>query len=279
MLNISAFNSIENFISGELAHVLDRLYGSVCYVGIDIDPELKYPKGAARVTFTTEQSFIAAISGRFVHIPHADMSKRVLWFHQIKYSQVLEHLSSSCHIFSSCNESFQIHELSNSRILERMKAKLAIYLHVKEKICEIEWLKWLNIERCTILQFAFQFFFLIMPKTVIESVINDRYEISKVRRRKTTILTVFTWLICLLQVEIKPYVIDEQMCDECEGVQCAGRYAPYFCGDVACLQYYCESCWDYYHYGEYSDEKKAAHKPLVRIGDQTKVGLQNGPLK
>lgn len=66
-------------ISEELARVLDHLYGSVCYVGIDIDPELKYPKGAARVTFTTEQSFIAAISGRFVHIPHADMSKRVIF--------------------------------------------------------------------------------------------------------------------------------------------------------------------------------------------------------
>uniref|UniRef100_A0AAF5PUT7 Cytoplasmic polyadenylation element-binding protein 1 n=4 Tax=Wuchereria bancrofti TaxID=6293 RepID=A0AAF5PUT7_WUCBA len=132
----------------ELACVLDHLYGAVCYVGIDIDPELKYPKGAARVTFTTEYSFIAAISGRFVHIPHADMSKRV---------------------------------------------------------------------------------------------------------------------------EIKPYVIDEQMCDECEGTQCAGRYAPYFCGDVTCLQYYCESCWDCYHYGEYSDKKKASHKPLVRVGDQTKV--------
>ncbi|MCP9259687.1 Cytoplasmic polyadenylation element-binding protein 2 [Dirofilaria immitis] len=117
----------------ELASVLDHLYGSVCYVGIDIDPELKYPKGAARVTFTTEQSFVAAISGRFVHIPHADMSKRV---------------------------------------------------------------------------------------------------------------------------EIKPYVMDEQMCDECEGILCSGRYAPYFCGDMTCLQYYCELCWDCYHYGEYSDEKK-----------------------
>ena len=30
--------------AGELAEVLQTLYGSVCYVGIDIDPELKYPK-------------------------------------------------------------------------------------------------------------------------------------------------------------------------------------------------------------------------------------------
>ncbi|CDQ97494.1 unnamed protein product, partial [Oncorhynchus mykiss] len=31
----------------ELAMIMDRLYGGVCYAGIDTDPELKYPKGAA----------------------------------------------------------------------------------------------------------------------------------------------------------------------------------------------------------------------------------------
>ena len=25
--------------------IMDRLYGGVCYAGIDVDPELKYPKG------------------------------------------------------------------------------------------------------------------------------------------------------------------------------------------------------------------------------------------
>lgn len=29
----------------ELAMIMDRLYGGVCYAGIDTDPELKYPKG------------------------------------------------------------------------------------------------------------------------------------------------------------------------------------------------------------------------------------------
>lgn len=29
----------------ELALIMDRLYGGVCYAGIDVDPELKYPKG------------------------------------------------------------------------------------------------------------------------------------------------------------------------------------------------------------------------------------------
>ncbi|CAJ0606534.1 unnamed protein product [Cylicocyclus nassatus] len=132
--------------AGELAECLERLYGPVCYVGIDIDPELKYPKGAARVTFVTTQAFIAAINGRFVHVHHGESQKRV---------------------------------------------------------------------------------------------------------------------------EIKPYVMDEQMCDHCEGKQCSSRYAPYFCGDVDCLQYYCENCWDRVHY--HPGSRRSEHRPLVRMGDQTKV--------
>ncbi|KAK6733828.1 hypothetical protein RB195_017533 [Necator americanus] len=132
--------------ASELAECLQRLYGPVCYVGIDIDPELKYPKGAARVSFVTTQAFIAAINGRFVHVHHGESQKRV---------------------------------------------------------------------------------------------------------------------------EIKPYVMDEQMCDHCEGKQCSSRYAPYFCGDVDCLQYYCESCWDRIHYRPGS--RRSEHRPLVRMGDQTKV--------
>lgn len=31
-------------ITVELAMIMDRLYGGVCYAGIDTDPELKYPK-------------------------------------------------------------------------------------------------------------------------------------------------------------------------------------------------------------------------------------------
>lgn len=56
---------------------MDRLYGGVCYAGIDTDPELKYPKGAGRVAFSNQQSYIAAISARFVQLQHADIDKRV----------------------------------------------------------------------------------------------------------------------------------------------------------------------------------------------------------
>lgn len=129
----------------DLARSLHDFYGKVSYVGIDIDPELKYPKGAARVTFASAQSFVRAISGRFVQVNHAETNKRV---------------------------------------------------------------------------------------------------------------------------EIKPYVMEEQNCDECEGKLCKHNYAPYYCGDARCLQYYCEGCWDRMHY---TDPTRADHNPMVRTGDQTRV--------
>lgn len=61
----------------ELASIIERLYGGVCYAGIDTDPDLKYPKGAGRVAFSNQQSYIAAISARFVQLQHGDIDKRV----------------------------------------------------------------------------------------------------------------------------------------------------------------------------------------------------------
>ncbi|KAL8596905.1 Cytoplasmic polyadenylation element-binding protein 4 [Nucella lapillus] len=123
----------------ELAMIMDRLYGGVCYAGIDTDPELKYPKGAGRVAFSNQQSYIAAISARFVQLQHGDIDKRV---------------------------------------------------------------------------------------------------------------------------EVKPYVLDDQMCDECHGSRCAGKFAPFFCANVTCLQYYCEYCWAQIH----SRPGREFHKPLVKEG-------------
>lgn len=123
----------------ELALIMDRLYGGVCYAGIDTDPELKYPKGAGRVAFSNQQSYIAAISARFVQLQHGDIDKRV---------------------------------------------------------------------------------------------------------------------------EVKPYVLDDQMCDECQGSRCGGKFAPFFCANVTCLQYYCEHCWTTIH----SRPGREYHKPLVKEG-------------
>lgn len=78
----------------ELAMMMDRLYGGVCYAGIDTDPELKYPKGAGRVAFSNQQSYIAAISARFVQLQHGDIDKRVSLKRRNKlvcFSQVTQH--------------------------------------------------------------------------------------------------------------------------------------------------------------------------------------------
>ena len=78
--------------------IMDRLYGGVCYAGIDTDPELKYPKGAGRVAFSNQQSYIAAISARFVQLQHGDIDKRVgcFCFCYLIFSPVVVQLM--CHL-------------------------------------------------------------------------------------------------------------------------------------------------------------------------------------
>lgn len=153
----------------ELAMIMDRLYGGVCYAGIDTDPELKYPKGAGRVAFSNQQSYIAAISARFVQLQHGDIEKRV----------------------------------SASPPLPKVS----------------------------------------IPLTLAG-------------------LALLPWPCCPSQVEVKPYVLDDQMCDECQGARCGGKFAPFFCANVTCLQYYCEHCWATIH----SRPGREFHKPLVKEG-------------
>lgn len=40
----------------------------------------------------------------------------------------------------------------------------------------------------------------------------------------------------VFKVEVKPYVLDDQHCDICQGSRCGGKFAPFFCANVACLQ-------------------------------------------
>ena len=74
--------------------IMDRLYGGVCYAGIDTDPELRYPKGAGRVAFSNQQSYIAAISARFVQLQHGEIDKRVSE-HILAYHSVCSVTSAS----------------------------------------------------------------------------------------------------------------------------------------------------------------------------------------
>lgn len=132
--------------ASELANIMNNLYGGVCYAGIDTDPELKYPKGAGRVAFSNHQSYIAAISARFVHLHHSEIEKRV---------------------------------------------------------------------------------------------------------------------------EVKPYVLDDQFCDECQGARCGNKFAPFFCANITCLRYYCDNCWSTIH----SQPGREFHKPLVKEGADRPRGV------
>eukprot|EP00116_Pleurobrachia_bachei_P015509 sb/3475771/ len=64
------------------------------------------------------------------------------------------------------------------------------------------------------------------------------------------------------QVEVKPYVLDDQLCDECNGEHCGGKFAPFFCGHISCLRYFCEHCWSVAH----TQPGREYHKPLVKEG-------------
>lgn len=51
--------------ASEIAEAMTSLYGQVCYAGLDIDHELRYPKNYARVTFVSMHSFLAAVKNRY----------------------------------------------------------------------------------------------------------------------------------------------------------------------------------------------------------------------
>ncbi|XP_034245598.1 cytoplasmic polyadenylation element-binding protein 2-like [Thrips palmi] len=123
------------FKAVELACLMNDLFGNVCCAGIDTDPDLRYPKGAARVTFTTRESYLRAIEVRFVEVQMPDQRKRM---------------------------------------------------------------------------------------------------------------------------EVKPFVLDDQLCDQCIDID--RKSGPYFCGNLICLQYYCEFCWSQIH----SEDEKMFHKPIVK---------------
>lgn len=185
---------------------MDRLYGGVCYAGIDTDPELKYPKGAGRVAFSNQQSYIAAISARFVQLQHGDIDKRV---HHLFHWQFPKSLLS-----------WSVRESVSITVCISQQALLCCYGDRKPIRAD-----WLDTHFCCVRVYA---------------------------------------ILCNVcpQVEVKPYVLDDQLCDECQGARCGGKFAPFFCANVTCLQYYCEFCWANIH----SRAGREFHKPLVKEG-------------
>lgn len=56
---------------------MNQTYGLVSCVTIEVDPELKYPKGTARVSLVHEETYVAALTRRFIYLPSPDGTKKV----------------------------------------------------------------------------------------------------------------------------------------------------------------------------------------------------------
>jgi cytoplasmic polyadenylation element-binding protein len=56
----------------DLARLMDERFGGVVFASIDTDPDLRYPKGAARVVFDNDASCRQALITRFIEAtqPH-----------------------------------------------------------------------------------------------------------------------------------------------------------------------------------------------------------------
>ena len=60
------------------------------------------------------------------------------------------------------------------------------------------------------------------------------------------------------KIELLPYILNDQLCDVCDGVHSNGKPAPFFC--VTCLHYYCDQCWATVH----SLPGRQSH-PMIKI--------------
>ena len=58
--------------TGELAFMINASFPGVRYVGLDVDKEYCFPKGAARATFFTRETYLSALRARFLSILYLD---------------------------------------------------------------------------------------------------------------------------------------------------------------------------------------------------------------
>lgn len=78
-------NEMTAFIGGvprpikavDLATAIDQIYGGVCYVEIDTEPDFGYPKRTGRVVFSNIRSYIAAINSRFLRLKNKKVEKMI----------------------------------------------------------------------------------------------------------------------------------------------------------------------------------------------------------
>jgi hypothetical protein len=78
----------------ELAMIMDRLYGGVCYAGIDTDPELKYPK-VSEARFMTFNN-----NGKSMYTERESVVEIIIHSYRLLFSYVFAG-RWSCGIFES----------------------------------------------------------------------------------------------------------------------------------------------------------------------------------
>lgn len=144
--------------------IMDRLYGCVCYAGIDTDPELKYPK--VNICFNRHTCTVWKVCSLFRAISHSTEWRKFMLYCAFHISRIITILPIS--IQGAGRVAFS----SQQSYIAAISARFVQLQHG---------------------------------------------DIDK-------------------RVEVKPYVLDDQMCDECGGQRCNGKFAPFFCANVICLQ-------------------------------------------
>lgn len=145
--------------------IMDRLYGCVCYAGIDTDPELKYPK--VNICFIRHTCTIWKVYSIFRGISHSTEWRKFM-------------LCTWCYSYFSNNNDFPISIQGAGRVA--FSSQQSYIAAISARFVQLQ-----------------------------------HGDIDK-------------------RVEVKPYVLDDQMCDECGGQRCNGKFAPFFCANVICLQ-------------------------------------------
>lgn len=66
------------FKANELAGIFNSLYGNVCSAAIDVDPELKYPKGSGRVSFVSSLNLKMALFHTYTEVKYGDGNIKIV---------------------------------------------------------------------------------------------------------------------------------------------------------------------------------------------------------
>lgn len=93
--NWAEFNIWIRRFSVELAMIMDRLYGGVCYAGIDTDPELKYPK-------VNRHDFVNCTFSNFLLTINRELAALHFRINKVT-SQQFQHVSFNCNTVTSIN--------------------------------------------------------------------------------------------------------------------------------------------------------------------------------